>query len=639
MTIIGYLLSTYSVYFMFVIVISILGNFILFTYQIALKKRLMMKPAERFFLSHIIGIFLFLIESYILSFFQIFNFFTAYLPLCVLIIVYLGFLAKNGKLRELKTKFQDFMKSNKTDIRNTIIIIFLVFTLEFILFYPIFEESIALVGKDAYFWTKQVVFLLENGTIHYSDISLIYPPGFIFFCAGNVLISPDFISVYYFMKVGCLPFLNLYSLAFLVILKRIFKKKWIILTLFVITISNLYFQYRIVQFLSSSLSIYFILIGIMILSTKVPKYFLGIILAGSFMVNPIYSFYFSIVVFTYYIIRVIQNRGIASNKGIVKELYLLVIVAVVSTVPYILSVYLIYSGDVVVLINTFVNFFRVSGEEPFLHPIDLSPISQIFTLGFIEVFQEWLYYGFFLFLPIMGIMLIVRRRNERHNDFNIFLIVAAVFTLFMLFISPLFTLGWFFDMFYIRTLEVFLPLLIILAGYSLKALINFSKSLWRKVMASRIILRKFFDKHPAFNQTFNLSNIIIILVLSSSLFVYIHSRDNMNYPYRYDDSIIDCVFYVRENITPSSAIGVNFINHTHTVYHLLDGYDLYNYNEADNWTFGSFSNFITLYSLEFFIINLSAFNAQFINDFTVNATYVKLLGGSELISYSLYSVF
>jgi hypothetical protein len=185
---------------------------------------------------------------------------------------------------------------------------------------------------------------------------------------------------------------------------------------------------------------------------------------------------------------------------------------------------------------------------------------------------------------------------------------------------------------------VFLPIFVILAGYSLKALINLSQALGKKLVTRRVSLIKFLEKHPNFNHFSNLTNLVIILMLNSSFFVYIYSKNNMSYPYRYDDSIIDCVFYVRENVTPNSAIGVNFINHTHTVYHLLDGYNLYNYNEADNWTLDSFSNFISFYSLEFFIMNLSAFNEQFINDFTVNATYMKLLGGPELFSYGLYSV-
>jgi len=636
MTFILYLLKIYSVYLLFFIVISILGGMILYVYQFYSKKKWTLSPIEIIFISYFLGLIVFISFSYILSFLQIFNIISIYLPIAILLLIFLIYLRKQGKFSGLWNNFKKHLKISKKNICNYILIILVVVSLEFVLLIPIISEKIGLLGLDSYYWAKQVLFLLENGTINYTELSLIYPPGFVFFLGGNLLISPDFITVFYFIKLGSLPFLNLYILLCFIIFKRIFKNKWLILTLLIVIISNTFFEYRIIQFLSSSISIFFVLIGFLILLTDIPKYFLGLIIAGSFLTNPIYALYFSISLLIFYIIKLSRNHHFL--KTIVNEIFAIILLAIIAVSPYIISVYIIYHNDLVSLLNVYTSFFRIFEEDILLHPIDLSPITNIFSLNIIELIQQWVYFGFFIIFPVIGILLIIRKKKERTNDFSIFIVIGTIFTLFMIFISPLFNLGRFFDMFFFRILEAFLPLMVILIGYSTKAIINYLQELLRRFSKEKKKFLKFLNQHQLIHKIVNLPNFLILLILSSSFLVYIYAKNNFIYSYRYDDSIIECIFYVRENISPNTPIGVNYINISHSVYDLIFDYNIHYYDPVEDWTLDLFSTFTAIYNLEYFIINLSSFNEQFINEFITNSTYVKILGGSSIFKFGLYSV-
>ena len=204
MTIILHLLTTYAIFSLFFVLIASLGGLILHILQKYRKSKWNLTRLEYFFISFIIGIVTYLVLSYIITFFQIFNFYTIYLPLLALFLIYILILYREKKFHNLWSWIKGFIRTNPRAFFKYILIIAIVFLMQFLIFLPIVMESIQLSYGDPYFWTKQVLYLEKYSVINYNDMGLSYPWGFVLYCGGSLLLSPDFATTYYFMKLSFL---------------------------------------------------------------------------------------------------------------------------------------------------------------------------------------------------------------------------------------------------------------------------------------------------------------------------------------------------------------------------------------------------------------------------------------------------
>ncbi|MHA1376148.1 MAG: hypothetical protein ACTSR7_17870, partial [Promethearchaeota archaeon] len=175
---------------------------------------------EYSFISFAVGILLFIIFGYTLSFFKIFNFYSAYLPFLVLAIGFLFVLYHNKTLHKIWAKLIIQLNSNYKELIVLSLILCVIFLFQFITYWPMISENSALLISDPYYWTRQTLYLNQNGIVNFHEHWSTYPWGFILYCGGNLLISPDFTTTYYFMKLACFPFLNLYVLVMFTITKR-----------------------------------------------------------------------------------------------------------------------------------------------------------------------------------------------------------------------------------------------------------------------------------------------------------------------------------------------------------------------------------------------------------------------------------
>lgn len=150
--------------------------------------------------------------SYILSFFKIFNFYSAYLPFLVLAVGFLFVLYKKQILHKIWAQLLMKLKFNYKELIIYISILFITCLFQFITYWFMISESSALLVADPYYWTRQIYYLNQNGSVNYYEHWSTYPWGFIIYCSGDLLISPDFTTTYYFMKSVCFPSLNLYIL-------------------------------------------------------------------------------------------------------------------------------------------------------------------------------------------------------------------------------------------------------------------------------------------------------------------------------------------------------------------------------------------------------------------------------------------
>ena len=127
-----------------------------------------------------------------------------------------------------------------------------------------------------------------------------------------------------------------------------------------------------------------------------------------------------------------------------------------------------------------------------------------------------------------------------------------------------------------------------------------------------------------------------LLLLFSNFYTIV----NLEVDYRYEDSIIDCIFYIQENVPSNSNIGINKFGETdffqsHSPEALLFNYNLRYFSSESNLTFNEFTNFTILNAISLFVIKLSDYDVGFNEDFQ-NATYTKLAGGINGKMFQLY---
>ena len=646
MTLILSLLKTYLIFIIFSLIISLFGYIFIYIFQKHSKKKWNLSLLEYGFISYAVGILIYILISYILSWFKLFNFYTAFLPFLIISLIFLLFLFKKRNIRDSIPRIRNYLTLNYKEIVINIFILTVIFLFQFLTFWPKVSKTSALLSRDPYYWTKQILYLNENGIVNYSEHGSLYPWGFIFFCGGNLLISNDFITTYYFMKLACFPFLNFYILVMFSISKRIYKKKFLIFFCLISILSQVFFMYRTLMFLSSSIAVLLILISLIILLTEIPNYFLCFIIPTTFLFNPVYAFYFILALSIFYIIKLINlNRN---RILIYKEIITITSLSAILVIPYIMSAFFFYGKDLINLIDSFSRFFEI---ENFNHTNTIIEIpsnfqSKLFLLNLFNIelyeIQFLLYIGFIFLLPIWSFFLKIKTQDDRRKDFIIFLKVGFILTIFILLTIFFFSTIRFFKIYFIRILEAFIPFLILLSGFFFEQVLSKSEKLWYNTKLKFRKVKSWTEKNKFNKNILNLPSLSIILMLVFSLFAYNYSRIHTVTHYYYDDSLVKCCFYINENIEENTDIAVYDLNessiHSSAIYYLLYRYDLIYYRFNGNVTLNEFWVFLQANTIANLIINLSYYTQDFIDDFSSNSSFNTLVGGLTNGEFSLYQI-
>jgi len=595
------------------------------------KRKWNLSLLEFSFISFAVGILIYIVYGYMLSFFKIFNFYSAYLPFLVLAAGFLFVLYYNKTLHKIWAKLIIQLKSNYKQLIILGLILCVIFLFQFITYWPMISGDSALLISDPYYWARQTLYLNQNGNINYLEHGSTYPWGFILYCGGNLLISPDFTTTYYFMKLACFPFLNLYVLVMFSISKRLFRGKFLIFFCLLAVLSNLYFSFRIFIFLSSALSVLLILISLIIFLTDIPNYFLGFMIPAIFLLNPAYLFFFILTLIIFYSYKIITTQK--DKLVIFREIIKIGIISLMFLSIYGFSVILIYDGKLISVINFFFQYIKIESLFISFSPINIEGIN-IFNL-ILGVF----YFITFLILPILGIFIETgNRKDNGKKDFYLFIKISALLTYLIFFIFPIFIKTGFFQKYSSRILEAFLPCLILLSGISLKRLKSFSDNLWQKIKLSNVKIQSWAKKDNFFSKNLNLPSLVVFSIILLSFLNHIYVRDNLEMYYRFDDSITTCIFYVENNVEVDSNIGVNGFHETHSPIGLLFNYNLFNYPGDFNITILEFTNSTQTSNLEYFIMKLSNYNADFTTHIGDSSLYERLAGGTDNSEFLLYRI-
>ena len=610
------------------------------------KKKWNLTLLEYGFISFAVGMLIYILIAYLLNLFKFFNFYTAFLPFLIISLAFLIYLFSIKKIQEYLTLIKNYLISNYRTVIIYIFILSFIFFLQFLSFWPKVSESSTLLSYDSYYWPKQVLHLNEYGFVNYKEIGSSYPWGFIFFNGGNLLISPDFMTTYYFMKLACFPFLNFYILVMFSISKRFFKRHSLIFFCLIGVLSNSYFLYRIIMFLSSSIAVLLILISLIIIITETPRYLLSFTVPAIFLMNPVYGFYFGLTLIIFYItIIIIYRREAFSNF---KEIIVIMLLSVVFVIPYLISYVYFHNQNLINLIKSFARYFNINifnQSDAIINTssnsLSTSPLLILFNslsdFTFLYIILDVFYIIFIVILPIFGFFLKDKNRRKTNKYFSIFLRIGLI-AYPIAFTPQIFERFRFLDIFYLRVLEALLPCFILLAGLFIERILTESSKLWQSIKGRSDKIKNWAGKDKFYNKILNLPSIMVILILGSSFFTYNYARENFNYYYHYDDSLIDCIFYINYNIERESIIAVNTFDHRHTPYLLLYNYNLSKYQFNYNLTLAELNTFTNTSAIEYLIISPSSYNSNFTYNFYNSPSFKILAGGNNTGDFALYEI-
>ncbi len=492
----NYLVRTYLIFIFYTLLLTLFGYGFVYILQKINKKKWNLSLLEKLFVSYGVGILIFIEISYIASYFGKFNFFTILLPLLLVDLFILYLIFPRRKIKDIKTYLQTFKIKNHLNQVQDIILILIVFLCQFLLLWPIISSSSALLAYDPYLWVNDVLYLISNGRVN--DIQrnyqgYTYPWGFIFICSGNVLISPDFATIYYFMKLCPFPFLNWYLLLIYSLGKRFIKWPSLVFLSLLLVLINRYFLYRTIMFLSSSLAILLILIIFLIIITNIPNWLIGFMLPGIILINPIYSIFAMLLIIIFHGLRLIVSYKKFFTT--IKDFFGIGILTLVFLIPYVLIFILLYGKGIEVLIKNFIWLFKNPEKGKLKLLVEFRTIflmgpliyQQTNTSGMELITfysSELLFYivnmDFLFYIAFLGLFIFERGQDQITKDFIYLIKIGYVLVSSIWFIPIFLQPNIFLEIFIIRMYEAFFPCIIFLTVYFLKVLVEKIKKVFMK---------------------------------------------------------------------------------------------------------------------------------------------------------------
>ncbi len=370
-----------------------------------------------------IGLAFYFPIAVILAGVQIFNFFTALLPLIIVDICFLIYtFYRNNKEQNPhlfvlnKIAIKEFLSKNRTYL----LILFTVFCMQYLLQMYFIEKYLAYPNIDSFYWFQQIWILHKSQTLNYPSIAG-NPPGFVLFNAASISFINDFYVIYYFLKYMPFFLMSINILILFAISKKIFKKKVDVFLSLAILLSfnQIFYRYSMVlpTILATTASLIFLLFLepeniIQLENQKLnirkefssnlinKNHFFKVSALSLVYMSHILAFLYVIVVYLVFefFITFFKQKKIYSQKGfksflvivfnVIVKLMSIVILLIILILPNIIvsSIYMNWK-----LLDTYFFYFKIFEFTNFPHSIILgNPYGLLYIIGdIIEVLREW----------------------------------------------------------------------------------------------------------------------------------------------------------------------------------------------------------------------------------------------------------
>ncbi len=647
------------VFIAFFFMLSIFGNFFLFIIKKYVNKEETERSAsflEQLFISFGIGVSIYISLCYFLDLFALFNLFTAYLSIIIFDISYC-FYYYNERKEDLKKvvnkkNFQAYFKNIFSNKNNIFCIGALIFTITFIFIiqWTIITEATSLNYTDPYKWYTDTIFLLDNGHIDYYHLDYNYPSGHTFFNAGVLLIYPDYLFAYYYFKFIPLYFIIFYVIIALTVVRKLFKRNYLILLSLLFILTSRYFLSRTLLYLSSSLASGLLIISLLIIINRYPDYILGFLLAGLYFIHNLTTFYFIFVLVSFFLYRFIFNiRNSEIFYKQIKSISILILITFILLIPYLVSIYYIYDNTFIDFLGHFFERFEESDyayifknlgsffqwQMKLIYPLDY--FSPFIEINFLELIDELFVRSIFLFFifPFIGLFIYLKPKEKKKDMeilifFKLFIIIILIFFL-LPYIADDFNL---FVKFRKRILQSFSLPVIIMALYAIEWIVNLSKKLTAFLVLKLKFYRILIQKNKFYSKFFRIDSIIIMFLITSLSSTLVMHRFP-DYHYYYEDDLVEVVLYLRTHAESDSKI-LRKEYDTTPIFRML--YDM----KVKEWDLNRSSTYIDLLleirerDIDYLIFPKSFFDNSSIDDWIVEENGFKRLVKND--EYYLFKI-
>ena len=647
---INFLIAFFLVGIIFILFLFIISVFGYFFFQIITKrneKNVLKNPnliLERFLISFGIGISIYISYGYILNLFNLFNFFTGYI--CILFFdvgFIIHYIEKNKRLYFSKS----YLLRIKTFIFNRVrllsgLTVLIIFILSFLLYWEITTESLGLLRRDPYMWLEHVYYLIENGSITLETLGYGYPSGFVFITSGSLLIWPDYLMVYFFMKLAAIFYLFLYILTSFVILKHLFKSKFLVFfSLLLLYLSN-YFLSRNFLNISSSFASILVLISFLLIIKDYPIYIQGFIVAALFLIHPLTFFFHSFVLSAYILFKIFSR--IRNRQSVVKELFsifFMLILASILLIPYFTN----YPEDILDLYNFYLNIVNDTRFQDQFNIVSIEFENNFFLfipfLDFFNIFRDQQFFnrfnnlttqtiGLFFIATILGLFISFLIRKKKLIIFSFSIIFVLVSNFLPYFYSDLYVL----DSFKYRTLETYALPIIILATFFFESVIKISKMIVNYLNLKFKRLNFKIKGEKPFFKLLKIENVFLLFLFTNITFMMI-TRDLPEYYYYYNEDYVNITLYLRENAESGSLISHPYLDRNE-IHNILYDMSFYQYNFSITPLIRDFFLDMQSRHTDYLIFNNSDIIESWKNDNFYNRTFGELI--INLTQFSLYNV-
>ena len=632
-------------YYLFTLLIAIFGMIILYFIKKFNKKEWGLNFLEIFIIAFAIGLSVYISLCFILDIFMFFNFYSAYLSLIIIDVIFLLYLIRCKELT--REKVANFITSIKIRFKNKprdstvfIGIVIIILIIQILIQWRIITQSYPIPSKDTYGALGHMYHLLERGYLWRERYSIQYPKGYPFFIVAPVLINPDFRFTYIYLKFGGIPIMSFYMIVMTVILKRIFSKNYLVFIGLMLTlISNILFSRFIVNS-SSAIATVMILICFMIIRSKCPFYLTGFLVQIMFLFNPTFAFCYMLIWILFVIINLISK---VSRLKIILIDYLFkpLILLIFTILSFIINTLVVQNITFIDLLDAFLFFFSISEFN-----INLSNNSNLLVLNSVYLFKDLslfndflnaFYYmeerilSLFIIFAILGLFLPLKKYfgkkfRESINFGKLSLLVLIGLFLIEVFLVNSKVIIILFLRYVIlpRAIEGFAGPIIIFCCFQLELIIRkakiFTYYLKNKYPSYRNLLR-----NNIFSKFFRIENIIITMLLISVCSTFIVHRE-VYYNVYFEKDHIETIFYIKDNIPEDSKILVHFYEDTGDALHsLLSTYDLYDweFSEGKN-DVAAIKEYIRDKNIDYVLLDLETVSSIELYNFTSDPHFENL---------------
>ncbi len=571
---------------LFFIIISIFGFILIFKIY---KEIIELPFLEVIALSLGCGIIFFICYSYILDTFLFFNFFTALFPLIIFDIGGLIYYIKSNLKFKKKLCFQNIkliLSKHRNTIFLFILISIIVYFYQIQIQYEIIIKQESQLASDPFMWFRAIMYLIDYGHLEYEIIEA-YSAGYVFLNAAMISFYPTFRFAYFFLKFVPIFYMSLFIFIGFIASRLIFKQKFIFFLAMFGFLTLRYFNYRILMPLPSvPATILFFIFSIVFIDPKIPYYFKGILLAGPFLFHPFFGV-LSIAIFIIYIFLqyfVFKIKLKKNIKFIFKENSYNLIIFFGLLIPFFVNLTLKYKIDWLLNYWHYIfpaclsNFNMIVKINTNYASIINCPLilSGTFTYNNLEGYFKNIMDKTFLGNPIIFViiiyfLIIIKKKNyQNFGNFIDIIKITIIFTFifqflyyFMVWFFPLETFGELVNLMYFFKPKIFEfnGAFIVFGGVFMAHDIYFNFSKITLMLKKKIPrYKKFLNGNPIrtskekifhiIKSPWKIESIVIIIVLCFSYNLYQNNEFWYHYHYR-DDNFVEMILAIGDSEPPN----------------------------------------------------------------------------------------